>query len=228
LFPPFTCFAHRGASGYEPENTLLSFRRALELGATWLEFDVRIVEGEAVVFHDRTLARCTGDSGALEKRRLSFVRSLDAGKGERIPLLSEVLDLALGRAGLQIELKSRGAAPIVADQLARRISDGVPPESFLISSFDFEETAHFRHLMPQVPVALLLYGYPRNAVELARLISAVSVHLNLDAVTPARVAELHAASLKVFIYTVNDAADLQYVKSLGVDGVFSDFPDRVA
>jgi len=224
---PFTCFAHRGASGYEPENTLLSFRRALELGAKWLELDVRLVEGVAVVFHDRTLARRTGARGVVERQSLSFVRSLDAGKGERIPLLSEVLELASGRASLQIELKGVGTAPVVAKLLSDAIAQGASPLSFLVSSFEQREAESFRAALPEVPMGLLLHGYPRDPLRLAHALSAVSVHLNLDAVTPQRVAELHGAGLKVFAYTANDPAELAALKLAGIDGVFTDFPDRI-
>lgn len=223
----FVCFAHRGASGYEPENTLRSFSRALELGAQWIELDVRVVEDQPIIFHDRTLRRRTGVGGVVEKLPLSFLRSLDAGKGEKIPLLSEVTDLVSQRAKLQLELKSRGAASAVAAHLSRCLSNGAVPSDFLISSFDFEEALLFTKLLPQVPVGLLIHGYPRNPEELAHQLSAVSVHINLDAVTPKRVADLHSAGLKVFVYTVNEPADLQFVRNAGVDGVFTDFPDRV-
>lgn len=227
LFPPFTVLAHRGASGLEPENTLRSFRRALELGAEWIELDVRVVEGTPVVFHDRTLTRCTGRRGVVERQSLHFLRSLDAGHGEKIPLFAEVLELVRGRARLQVELKGPGSAPSVAQLLGRAISEGTAPESFLVSSFDSEQTALFKRLLPQVPAACLTYGFPRRPAELAASLAAVSFHLNLDAVTPARVKELHASGLKVFVYTVNSDADLRYAKAAGVDGVFTDFPDRI-
>lgn len=228
LFPSdFTIFAHRGASGHEPENTLRSFARALELGATWIELDVRVVEGEAIVFHDRTLSRRTGARGDVERQSLSFIRSLDAGHGERIPLLSEVLNLAHGRCKLQIELKGEGSAPVVAAELSKRLAEGAPSTDFLVSSFQYEEAQRFKSILPQVPAGLLLHGYPRNTLDLARGIGAVSVHLNLDAVTPQRIAELHAAGLKAFVYTVNDPRDLAHVRACGADGVFTDLPGTI-
>jgi len=79
------CFAHRGASGYEPENTLRSFSRALDLGATWIECDVRVVEGELVIFHDRTLSRLTGAPGKVSDLDLSTLRSLKVKGTAPIP-----------------------------------------------------------------------------------------------------------------------------------------------
>lgn len=226
LPPTFTCFAHRGASGYEPENTLRSFSKALELGARWIELDIRIVEEELIVFHDRTLKRRANIEGIVEQQSFEGIRVLDVGKGERIPLLSEVLALIKGRARAQIELKGRGTGVPVAHYLTSLLAQGWAPDSFLISSFDHEEVLDFHKLAPTIPVGVLLYGYPLNAIELARSVNAVSVHLNLEAVTPKRVKTLKEAGLKVYVYTVNEPADINAMRTIGVDGVFSDFPDR--
>ena len=104
------CFAHRGASGHEPENTLLSIQMALSLGAQWIEIDVHAAEGELVVIHDKRLERTTDGRGYVAEQSLEYLRSLDAGKGERIPLLREVFDLVGRRAGINIELKGHGTA----------------------------------------------------------------------------------------------------------------------
>lgn len=223
----FICFAHRGASGTTPENTLLSFSRALELGARWIELDLRVVEGELVVFHDRTLKRRAGVAGIIEKQSLATLRTLDVGEGERIPLFSEVLALTKGRARLQVELKGQGTGEVTAHVLNDLTSQGWAPDTFLVSSFDHEEMATFTRLAPTIPVGLLLYGYPLNALSMARTLKAYSVHLHLETVTPKRVGLLHEAGFKVFVYTVNEPSDIAAMRSIGVDGVFSDFPERV-
>lgn len=223
----FICFAHRGASGTHPENTLLSFARALELGARWIELDLRAVEGELIVFHDRTTTRRAGVGGIVEKQSLATLRTLNVGEGERIPLFSEVLTLVQGRARLQIELKGRGTGELTARYLNDLITKGWAADTFLVSSFDHEEISTFSQLAPNIPVGLLLYGYPLNAVGMARALKAYSVHLHLETVTPKRVGALHEAGFKVFVYTVNDPSDIAAMRSIGVDGVFSDFPDRV-
>lgn len=223
----FICLAHRGASGYEPENTLRSFSKALELGARWIEFDLRLVEDELVVFHDRTLSRRASVSGVVEHQKLSTLRTLDVGKGEQIPLFSEVLSLIRGAARAQVELKGHGTGEKTAHYLNNLLSMGWAPDTFLISSFDHDEILEFIKHAPTIPVALLLYGYPLHAIPMAQAIKAYSVHLHLDTVTPRRVSTLHEAGFKVFVYTVNDPADIAAMRSIGVDGVFSDFPDRV-
>lgn len=224
--PPI-CLAHRGASGYEPENTLRSFTKALELGAPWVEFDVRIVEGQAIVFHDRTLDRMAQCPGVVEKQTLATIRSLLLPKGEKIPLLTETLDLLRGRASAQIELKGPGSGSIVGDVLLQSLSDGWSRESILVSSFDQDELLAFKKKAPEIPLGLLTYGYPLNCIEIAKRLGAYSVHLHIDSVRSSRIQDLHGAGLKVFVYTVNDPADIRSLKGLGVDGIFSDFPDRV-
>lgn len=225
--PSFICLAHRGASGYEPENTLRSFSKALELGARWIEFDVRVVDEELIVFHDRTLNRRAGVGGIVEKQSLEELRKLDVGKGERIPLLSEVMALIKGHSRAQIELKGRGTGVRTGEYLNNLVSMGWAPDTFLVSSFDHEEISDFIKQAPTIPVGLLLYGYPANAVEIAQDIKAYSVHLHLETVTPKRVSTLHSLGFKVFVYTVNEIPDIQAMRAIGVDGVFSDFPDRV-
>jgi len=221
------CFAHRGASGYEPENTLRSFKRALELGATWIECDIRVVEDELVVFHDRTLSRLTGVSGNLANLDLSTLRTLRVNGREPIPLLSEVVELLHNKARLQLELKASGTGERLGRYLTSLLEKGWDTDSFLVSSFDHDELTACKRIAPSIPVGVLLYGYPINTPELARALGAYSVHLNLETVTPKRVNTLHQAGLKVFVYTVNDPADIEAMRAVGVDGVFSDFPDRV-
>jgi glycerophosphoryl diester phosphodiesterase len=218
--------AHRGASGHEPENTLLSFSRALELGASWVEFDVRVVEGEPIVFHDRSLQRMANVPGVVEKQTLKRIRSLKLAKDQSIPLLSEVLDLLRGKACAQIELKGVGSGVVTALALLKALQEGWDASRFLVSSFDHSELLAFRVTAPVFPIGLLTYGYPMACVENAQKIGAVSVHLHLDAVTEDRVKQIHAAGLKVFVYTVNDPADMRELATLGVDGIFTDFPER--
>lgn len=218
--------AHRGASGHEPENTLLSFSRALELGASWVEFDVRVVQGEPIVFHDRSLLRMANVPGIVERQTLKWIRSLTLAKNQSIPLLSEVLDLLRGKACAQVELKGVGSGVVTALALLKALQDGWDVSQFLISSFDHAELLAFRATAPVFPIGLLTYGYPMACVENAQRIGAVSVHLHLDAVTEERVKQIHAAGLKVFVYTVNDPADMRELSALGVDGIFTDYPDR--
>jgi glycerophosphoryl diester phosphodiesterase len=89
------CFGHRGAAGYAPENTLASVEKAISLGADWVEVDVYAVENELVVIHDDRLERTTNGSGYIIEQSLEYLRSLDAGEGEKIPFLREIFDLVV-------------------------------------------------------------------------------------------------------------------------------------
>ena len=144
----FYCFAHRGAMGYAPENTLLSFSKALELGANWIEADVYAVEGNLIVIHDERLERTTNGTGLVTRSTFDYLRSLDAGEGQRIPLLNEVLDLIDGKAGVNIELKGEGAATPAAGLLEQAMSRSTwAGDQFIVSSFNHHELVAFSRLI---------------------------------------------------------------------------------
>lgn len=221
-------FAHRGARGHEPENTLRAFGRALELGARWIELDVYAVEDELVVFHDLRLERTTNGSGFVQRQTLAQLRALDAGKGESIPLLGEVFDLVGPATGVNIEMKGFGAAEPVARFLRQRLDDGsARPERCLVSSFDHGELSTFRQLMPEVRTGALTASIPLDLARFAEELGAYSVHAALDSVSGDFVRDAHRRGLKVFVYTVNHPEELAWMNELGVDGVFTDFPDRI-
>jgi glycerophosphoryl diester phosphodiesterase len=225
--PPLLCFAHRGASGHEPENTLRSFSKALELGAPWIEFDVRAVENEAVVFHDRTLTRCAKRFGFIDRQSLGKVRSYDVGKGERIPLFSEVLALMKGRAKAQVELKGKGSASVAVRVIREALTEGWQPDDFLVSAFDQIELIIFKKEVPEIPLGLLIYGHPINLKEMISTFEPISIHLHIDSVTCERVSDAHSQGLQVYVYTVNEISDIDAIRDMGADGVFTNFPERV-
>jgi len=222
----FLLFAHRGASGYEPENTLRAFRRALVMGARWLELDVYAVEGELVVIHDATLERTTNGKGAVMEQTLRRLRALDAGRGERIPLLREVLDL-LGRDnGVNIELKGPATAAPVAELLGTYLERSrLMPEQLLISAFDQEELAAFQTLLPHIRIAPIVTGVPRGYARNAAALGAYAVHAALPAATKRFIADAHGRGLKFFVFTVNTRQDPERMRARGVDGVFTNYPD---
>jgi glycerophosphoryl diester phosphodiesterase len=197
------------------------------MGAPWIECDVRVVEGQGIIFHDRSLKRMAGIAASLAGQSLQAVTSLSLPKGERVPLLREVLSSLRGEVSLQIELKGADSGLITALEVLKALEQGWTPHSLLVSSFDHEELLTFKQTAPTVPVGLLTYGYPLRCTEIATILGAYSVHLHLDSVTQARVSTLHSAGFKVFVYTVNEPDDIALMRALGVDGVFTDFPDRV-
>jgi glycerophosphoryl diester phosphodiesterase len=223
----FLCFAHRGASGHEPENTVASFDKAIELGASWIELDVRVVESQAIVFHDRNLKRMTGTEGLVSKQTLRSIQALNLPKGLKIPLLRDILGAYKDRVNLQIELKGSGTGLVVAEELNAALTLGWKPESLLVSSFDHAELLTFKTLAPLIPRGVLVYGYPLNCIGIARKLAAISIHLSMDSVSKERITRLKQSGFKVYVYTVDDPADIKLLSEWGADGVFSNFPERV-
>ncbi len=222
----FTIFAHRGASGYEPENTLRAFRRALAMGARWLELDVFAIEDELVVIHDETLERTTSGSGFVMEKSLAYLRSLDAGGGEKIPLLREVIALLGKDAGVNIELKGPATAVPVAALITAAIDRSeVAPGQFLVSAFDHEALMTFRSLQPRIRIAPLVRGVPRDYARFAAEMGAAAVHAALPAATERFIADAHRRGLKFHVFTVNTRAELEKFIGRGVDGIFTDYPD---
>ena len=223
--PKFLCIGHRGARGHEPENTLRSVRRALELGAHGIEIDVWFVDGELIVIHDAKLERTTNGHGYVSRKTFAQLRALDAGKGERIPTLREVFETVDRRAFINIELKGRRTAGPVRALIAEFAEQrGWRFEDFVVSSFHRAELRAISD--PRIPVALLLARPSRLYALSARRVRASAVNPALLFVTRRFVEDAHRRGLKVFVYTVNTPADIVRMRKLGVDGVFTDFPER--
>lgn len=221
------CIGHRGAKGHEPENTLRSIRRGLELGAEWIEIDVYAVEGRLIVIHDDTLDRTTNGRGLVEEHTLEQLRSLDAGKGEKIPFLEEVFELVDRTAGINVELKGKNTARLAAPFLREQLSRGWTADQLLVSSFNHRELAEFKALAPEIRIGALLVALPVDNAALAERLGAFSINPSVDHVDKELVEDAHRRGLKVFVFTVNSPRAIRRMTALGVDGVFSDYPDRV-
>jgi glycerophosphoryl diester phosphodiesterase len=224
---PFIGIGHRGAKGHGPENTLLGIERALALGTTHIEIDVFLVDGELMVFHDERLERTTNGTGYLWDQSFTDLRSLNAGSGEKIPTLPEVGTLINRRAGLNIELKGPGTAAPVAACIDDLVNSGWPLHSILVSSFDHRQLVELKRLNSQIKIGALTASLPVDNARFAETISAFSVHPSLEFIDRAFVVDAHTRGLKVYVYTVDHPEDIARMHTLGVDGVFSNFPDRV-
>lgn len=224
----FTVIGHRGARGHAPENTLLGIDTGIALGAPWVEFDVQLhPSGALLVFHDLTLDRTTNGSGFLADQPLAALRALDAGGGQIIPTLEEVLDLVDQRVGVNIELKSAGGtAEAVAAVIRSYVDAGWPVDKFLVSSFHLPELWEFKQLAPEIPIGALLCGVPLDWAGCALELGAATLNLSSEFVDPRLIADAHAHGIKVYVYTVNDVAEMRLLRRMGVDGVFTDHPDR--
>jgi len=221
------CISHRGAMGHAPENTLSSVRKALELGAPCIEIDVHHVDGHLLVFHDIRLERTTNGTGYLRERSFEYLRSLDAGDGQQIPTLEEVCEVIDSQACLNIELKGMDAAAAVAELLTRLIREGWDKEKLLVSSFNYPELLEMRRLHVDVKFGALLHGIPVDGTKFAEDLHVYSVHPSIDFVNQFIVDDAHSRGLKVFVYGVDHPEDIAKMQGMGVDGVFTGFPERV-
>jgi glycerophosphoryl diester phosphodiesterase len=223
----FTVVAHRGARGHAPENTLAAFDKAVALGAKWIELDVQWHAEKLWVFHDARLERCTDGTGWLVDHTAEALRKLDAGGGQKIPLLHEVLDRLGARVNLNIELKTAdGTAAAVATALRAAFARGWKAAQFQVSSFHLPELREFKLRLPEIPLGVLLCGVPLNLAGAATELGAQVLSLDRDFADPALIADAHARGLRVLVYTVNEPDDMARFRAMGVDGVFTDFPER--
>lgn len=221
-------FGHRGAAGHQPENTLASLRHAIALGADAVEIDVRLHDDALIVLHDSTLERTTNGRGHHKGLSLAALRALDAGHGEMIPLLEEVIALVMPRLGLNIEVKEAGIAErVIAATLAATRDTPAWREHVLLSSFDVATSATLARLRGPMRFGLLFEEDFASALQRALALDADSLHIALDHLDAAQVAQAHAHGLAVYVYTVNDADAIARCLAAAVDGVFSDYPDRV-
>ena len=195
------------------------------MGAHGIEIDVWFVDGELIVIHDAKLDRTTNGRGYVSRKTFAQLRALDAGQGERIPTLREVFETVDRRAFIHIELKGRRTAGPVRALIAEFVEQrGWRFEDFVVSSFHRAELRAISD--PRIPIALLLARPSRLYALSARRVRASAVNPALPFVTRRFVEDAHRRGLKVFVYTVNSPADLARMRKLGVDGVFTDFPER--
>jgi glycerophosphoryl diester phosphodiesterase len=227
--------AHRGASGYAPENTLAAFRRAVAQGVTFIETDLHLTrDAHFIAVHDETVERTTNGQGAVQQMTLAELRRLDAGSwfasefmGERIPTLEEILEFAKKNdVVFYLELKPNGFwggehALISALRNASEIARCV------IISFDPAILASLRKIEPTLMTGLLHENGAGQPFEKALEIGARQVVVRSDLITPNLLQQARKQDLQVVCWTVNSPAHMRMLVSAGVDGIMTDYPDRL-
>ena len=220
---------HRGARGHLAENTLPSIAKALDLGVDGIEIDVfRCASEELVVFHDQTLEKLTNATGYIEQLDLDSIRNIEVLNGFTIPTLEEVLNLINGRVMLNIELKGSQTA-ILTDQMLQTFfeKETWSAEKILISSFDWEELKLFYEVNQKVPIAILTEDDPLDALPIAKELNAVAINPNYKSLNKENLTKIHKKGLKIYPWTVNQPEEISALLALGVDGIITDFPERV-
>jgi glycerophosphoryl diester phosphodiesterase len=215
--------------GHCPENTMISFERGLELGADWIELDVHLSRDEAlIVIHDETLDRTTNGHGLVRDHTLAELRTLDAGDGQRIPTLDEVLAWARERQTVvDIEIKN---APVYYPGIERRLvaalDRGGMTDQVIVISFDHAAVKRVHELEPRITTGVLYACRPTDAgVGLARAAGADAVLPHWAYVTSEDVATAHAAGLSVAPWATSDPDVMHKLVADGVDAIGTNHPD---
>ena len=230
--PPLV-IAHRGASGYEPENTLRAFELAIAQGAQMIEMDLHLTrDGHVVVIHGSDLSETTNLHGLVSNMTLADLRRADAGKGERVPTLDETLDLVRGRAELYLEIKdTRAAEETLRIVRARGLERGV-----MLASFDLDLMRRLGVEVKDIRLGLILGSRSLSPVVVSRMMlpwivlrhfnyQVLSVHVKLCHHLLVR--QTRSQGKGLFVWTVNDEGTMRRTIALGVDGIVTNYPDRL-
>jgi glycerophosphoryl diester phosphodiesterase len=215
---------HRGAAGHMPENTLASLDAGISLGADYIEVDVQSTrDGRLVLMHDKFVDRTTNGTGKLVDLEWAEIRKLDAGHGERVPLLDEVLETANGRAGLILECITPGLGLLLYDAV-RRFGFRDP---VIFSSFLHAEIRDIRDRDSQAQTMALLEGIPVTMTAFALECGAIHAGLALDSLTVPFVNALRRAGVCIFLYTADTPAQIAWATEFAPDGIISNYPERI-
>lgn len=219
---------HRGAMGHETENSLPSIQKAMNMEVDMIEIDVfKIASGEIVVFHDEKIDRLTDGKGSLETLNLQEVKALTLEGNHKIPLLNEVLDLIDHKVSLNIELKGADTAKEVNFIINKYIQEnGWSAEDFIISSFNWQELVIMRQLNPDISMAVLTEENPLDAIPTAKKLNATAINPYYKTLKKESVGHIQKLGFKVFTYTVNSPKDIKKMRKFGVDGIFTNYPER--
>ena len=220
---------HRGAMGHETENTLASVQKALDLGVDMIEIDVfRIESGEIVVFHDETVDRLANSEGKIESYNIFDLRQLTLDGGHKIPTLQDVLKLIDNKVALNIELKGANTSDRVNFIMDYYIKEkGWSQENFIISSFNWEELKEMRKINKDVAIAVLTEDDPQDAIPIAKELRAQAINPYFKKLNNENNLAIKEAGFKIYTWTVNEPQDINAMKRLGVDGIITNFPERV-
>ena len=213
---------HRGAAELEPENTRLSIQKAIDLSVDQVEIDVHLTRDQhLVVIHDATVDRTTNGQGAVADFTLVEIKRLDAGKGERIPTLQEVIDLVRGKVVLQIELKG----PDTAEPVVRAVERNSMESEVLLTSFVHERLREARQLNPSLVLGALWSNPPDDACEQAIDMGAEAIHIQHQNIDAQLVRKAQAHGLKIRAWNPDTVEEIQRAIDLGVDAIGSNRPD---
>lgn len=233
--------AHRGASGYAPENTIAAFDKAVEMKADYIEIDVqRSKDGELVLIHDTTVDRTTDGTGKVGDLTFKELSALDAGSwkgeqfiGEKIPTFDEILERYRGKIGILIELKAPELYPGIEEDVAKELKeknlDKPMNGKIIIQSFNFESVKKMNDLLPNVPMGVLTSSKADTTQLALQEFSTYADYFNpsYSIVTNELVNEVHSLGMEISSWTVRSQEAADFLLEVGVDAIITDYPDYV-
>jgi len=222
---------HRGAKGYVAENTYESISKAIELGVDGIEIDVfKCASGELVLFHDKNLKELTGESGLIENLTTEQLEQFLVLGKYKIPTLTNILTRIEKPLFVNIELKGLNTAQATSKIITDlSTSTSWSLENFIVSSFNWDELEQFRVIDKNTPLGVLVSKSMsmNEAIEFGKKINAQSIHPNFKLLNNKTVKKIKNNGFKIYTWTVNDKIDIELMKELNVDGIISDYPDRI-
>ncbi|MEO0059367.1 MAG: hypothetical protein RLZZ312_1014 [Bacteroidota bacterium] len=221
--------AHRGYSGTEPENTLLAFQKSIDLNCNGIELDVhKTADDHIIVFHDFEIAISQDKIAPISSLTLADIKSIILPKNQKIPTLIEVLHLVNKHCFVNIELKGNNTEQLVCAIIHDFINqNNWSYAHFLVSSFKPELLVAVKFIDNKIPIAIIVDSNLEQAIDFAQTNNLFAIHPNYKILNQQLIAEMQNKNLKVFTWTVNNPEDIKTLTNLGIDGIISDFPDRI-
>jgi len=220
---------HRGAKGYVAENTIASVKKALSQNVDGIEIEEhKCASGELVVFHDFTLDRLTNGSGEISKFTHNELKKLKVEGEFKIPTLNEVLDVIDKQCLVNVELKGKETpleSAIIIEEYVKH--HNWKYDDFIVSSFQFDLLSKVFKANKNIPIGVLTDVSIEEAIVFAKTVNAVAIHPDYTMLTKANVKSMHEEKFKVYTWTVNKPKTIKRIESYNVNGIISDFPDRV-
>ena len=220
---------HRGAKGYEPENTFVSFQKALDMQVDGIELDVHLsADGEIIVIHDESIDRTTNGKGFVNALSLRELKAFRINGTYEIPTLAAIFDLVNQDCFINIELKSYETTDKVVSLIEKYVTKkGWKYNRFLVSSFDWNALQQVAFLNDKIPIGVLTETDLDLALAFAKFIQAKSIHPHFHLLTKENTAQMQEKGLQVFPWTINELEDIQKIKTFNVNGIITDFPNRI-
>ena len=222
---------HRGAMGHVLENTIESVQKAIELNVDGIEIDVfKSKTGELVVFHDPFLSRLSNSNAFIEQISLDSIKKIELIGGYFIPTLKEIVDIIPEKIFLNIELKGQDTAFETNKIIINYLNTyNFPISKFIISSFRWDELKKIRSFNKDIPIAILVDSLYKidDAIKLAKQINAFALNPNNEFITKDIVNKIQSKNIKVYPYTINTPRNIRRMRSMGVDAIITDYPERI-